>query len=101
MRKTRIVVTPRVDSLEERVPLSHFGSQLLSSATAEIRRLHTSINEKSLANGVHNLKVGLNKTLHSAQHTINHQVSTVVHHVQAQKSTNSFWDQLKSMFGFK
>jgi hypothetical protein len=100
MRK-RGVTIPRVDSLEDRVVLSHVGSQLISSATAEIRKLHTSLNNKSVAAGFHKLKVGLNKTFHDAQHTVDHQVKSVVHHVQTQKTTNNFWDSIKSMFGFK
>jgi hypothetical protein len=101
MRKARVVVVPRLDALEDRVALSHYGSQLLSSATAEIRKLHTSLNNKSIAAGFHHLTTGLNKTLHDVQHTVNHQVTSVVHHVQAQKSTNSFWNSIKSIFGFK
>jgi hypothetical protein len=101
MRKARQVVGPRLDALEDRVVLSHYGSQLLSSTTAEIGKLHTSLNDKSVAAGFHNLKNGINKTFHHVQHTVNHQVTSVVHHVQAQKSTNSFWDSIKSMFGFK
>jgi hypothetical protein len=101
MRKTRIVVAPRLDSLEDRVALSHYGSQLLSSATAEIRKLHTSLNDKSVAAGFHNLKTGLNKTLHNMQHSVNHQVTSITHHVQTQKTGNSFWNSIKTMFGFK
>jgi hypothetical protein len=96
MRK-RGVNIPRVDSLEDRVVLSHVGSQLLSSATAEFQKLHTSLNDKSVAADFHKLNRGLKNTLH----TVNHQVTSVVHHVQAQKSTNSFWDSIKNMFGFK
>src|SRR4051812_32061237 len=101
MRKARVVVVPRVDGLEDRVALSHYGSQLLSSATAEIGKLHRSLNNKSVAAGFHNLKTGLNRAFHNTQHTITHQVNSVVHHVQTQKTSNSFWDQLKSVFGFK
>src|SRR5689334_22883477 len=101
MRKARVVAAPRLDELEDRVALSHYGSQLLSSATAEIRKLHTSLNNKSVAAGFHHLKIGLNKTFHDAQHTVDHQVKNVVHHVQTQKTTNNFWDSIKKMFGFK
>jgi hypothetical protein len=100
MRK-RGVNIPRVDSLEDRVVLSHVGSQLIASATAEFRKLHTSLNNKSVAAGFHNLKTGLNKTFHDAQHTVDHQVKSVVHHVQTQKTTTNFWDSIKNMFGFK
>jgi hypothetical protein len=100
MRK-RGVTIPRVDSLEDRVVLSHVGSQLLSSATAEFRKLHTSINNKSVAADFHKLNRGLKSTFHNVQHTVDHQVTSVVHHVQTQKTTNNFWDSLKKMFGFK
>jgi hypothetical protein len=98
MRKVRVI--PGLDSLEDRVALSHYGSQLLSSATAEIRRLHTSLNNKSVAAGFHNLKTTLNKTFHDVQHTVNHQVTSVVHHVQTHKTGNSFWNSIKKMFNF-
>ena len=100
MRK-RGVHIPRVNSLEDRMVLSHVGSQLISSATAEFRKLHTSLNNKSVAAGFHKLKTGLNKTFHDVQHTVNHQVKNVINHVPTQKTTNNFWDSIKSMFGFK
>src|SRR6059058_5131734 len=100
MRK-RGVTIPRVDSLEDRVVLSHVGSQLISSATAEIRKLHTSINNKSVTADFHQLNRGLKNTFHKVQHTVSHQVKDVVNHVQAQKTTNNFWDSIKKMFGFK
>jgi hypothetical protein len=100
MRK-RGVTIPRVDSLEDRVVLSHVGSQLISSATAEFRKLHTSINNKSVTADLHQLNKGLKDTFHNVQHTVNHQVTSVVHHVQTQKTGNSFWNSIKTMFGFK
>ena len=100
MRK-RGVTIPRVDSLEDRVVLSHVGSQLISSATAEFRKLHTSLNNKSVSADLHKLNRGLKDTFHNVQHTVSHQVTSVVHHVQTQRTTNNFWDSLKNMFGFK
>jgi hypothetical protein len=94
MRKRR-VARPRLESMEDRMVPSPFGSHLASTASAEIRRLNS----------------GLNRTIQQIQNRLNEQHKTrashlpahhptQAHHVAPKQTGNSFWDNLKKAFGF-
>jgi hypothetical protein len=99
MRKRRIAI-PRLESMEDRIVLSHYASQFLSSASAELHKLHTSLINKSLLANFHKLHTNLNSTLHKIQHGLSSQNTSHTNHATTHQNSNDFWNSLKSLFKF-